>query len=369
MQMFFLPIQLKGLERTFGITVGGNVFSKPENVPIPSYPLETLKILRQVLVPNECVGDLKQWMDDRHRLAMIRRAFLHCSYASTDRFAEAIEKRKTSLPSYDEVLDTFDMRTWSRAEDGAKKDDERSYRQNVLLGGVSDLRRVSSLTSTKRWSLEDCLEAAGADVRGRNEFNAYCESTGTYEFLTVEMIDSLAKYLEAAAGRLSGPVRVLEVGAARGDLTRLLRKRLEDRSPDMSIELVATDKYVARSDDEVDAESVKRLSCEAAVRTYAPQIVLCSWMPMGLDWTSCFRRETSIQEYILIGETDQGCCGDPWKTWGVVIDSDRTTERPPYEIDGFARYPVPAVSKYQLSRYDCEYYLGHSETTSFRRVD
>ena len=35
------------------------------------------------------------------------------------------------------------------------------------------------------------------------------------------------------------------------------------------------------------------------------------------DWTDEIRKCESVEEYILIGEADGGCCGDAWRTWGI----------------------------------------------------
>ena len=38
---------------------------------------------------------------------------------------------------------------------------------------------------------------------------------------------------------------------------------------------------------------------------------------MGVDFTATIRATPSVQAYVLVGEVDDGCCGDPWLTWGV----------------------------------------------------
>ena len=75
---------------------------------------------------------------------------------------------------------------------------------------------------------------------------------------------------------------------------------------------------------------VEKLSVEQALRKYAHSssqssvdaqqqqqqvIILCSWMPMGQDWSQLFR-DANVDEYILIGEADDGSCGHNWSTWG-----------------------------------------------------
>ena len=54
-----------------------------------------------------------------------------------------------------------------------------------------------------------------------------------------------------------------------------------------------------------------------------PDVVLCCWQPMGVDWTAAMRARASVREYVLVGETDDGICGEPWATWGYVAERGR----------------------------------------------
>ena len=60
-------------------------------------------------------------------------------------------------------------------------------------------------------------------------------------------------------------------------------------------------------------------------------IVLCRWMPMGEDWTKEFR-DGGVDEYILIGECDDGNCGHNWLTWGnkayYLSNPEKASEKP-----------------------------------------
>ena len=53
-----------------------------------------------------------------------------------------------------------------------------------------------------------------------------------------------------------------------------------------------------------------------------PDVVLCCWQPMGVDWTAAMRARASVREYVLVGETDDGICGEPWATWGSRAGSN-----------------------------------------------
>ena len=109
---------------------------------------------------------------------------------------------------------------------------------------------------------------------------------------------------------------------------------------------------------------------------FKPDIVLVSWMELGQDWTSSFRACKSVQEYVLVGEVDNGACGHPWKTWGhsfVRAASSGTATDPakplatgeisepfercekrtaPYAADGFQRVELEELSALQLNHFD-----------------
>tara|TARA_B100000795_G_scaffold130865_1_gene97670 strand:- start:227 stop:490 length:264 start_codon:yes stop_codon:yes gene_type:complete len=59
---------------------------------------------------------------------------------------------------------------------------------------------------------------------------------------------------------------------------------------------------------------VEAIEYQAALAQHSPHVVLCCWMPLGQDWTVAMRAEGSVTHYVLVGETDDGCCGVPWGT-------------------------------------------------------
>ncbi len=142
---------------------------------------------------------------------------------------------------------------------------------------------------------------------------------------------------------------------------------------------------------------VEKLSAIEAVAKYAPAsseqrvdgessrlIVLCSWMPPGHDWTADFRKPQSsihspgesglgiVDEYILIGECDDGSCGHNFFTWGNpnAYESEDGSESSvpiaPYAEDGYTRFELEDLSLLQISRFDCKR-SSESKTVSFRR--
>lgn len=118
---------------------------------------------------------------------------------------------------------------------------------------------------------------------------------------------------------------------------------------------------------------------------------------MGVDWTAAMRASPRVLEYVLVGETDDGICGQPWATWGYDggdacdhdTDDDEEGEElcvgkqsedddeegevkgvAPYERDGFERVDLADVSAAgQVCRTDERWRRSRqSRTVSFRRV-
>ena len=92
-------------------------------------------------------------------------------------------------------------------------------------------------------------------------------------------------------------------------------------------------------------------------------------MPRGVDFTAAIRAQRSVSEYLLIGETETGCCGSDILTWGVEIDDEGNiiANNPPYKAEGFSRNFVGEVSMHQTCRIDNVNHFIHSKTISFRK--
>jgi len=259
----------------------------------------------------------------------------------------------------------------------------------------------------------EILEAAGCALERRGPFNAWCEAHETFEFLTKDFVAALVTYLR---GRLfrgqgfdqnrgdDGPVTILEIGAGTGRLAHFLRGKIAaSRGTALPrVRVVATDSggwALKGGGNKTEVEKVEKLGFSEALAKYQPQIVLVSWMPMGVDWTKEIRATSSVREYVLVGESDDGCCGHNWLTWGnpafrpggaaLSGDARRTlraadsagtpgapgedhhsegTAKAPYAEDGWERHNIRDVSRLQLSRFDSEDFVGNSCTVSFRRL-
>jgi hypothetical protein len=194
-----------------------------------------------------------------------------------------------------------------------------------------------------------------------------------FELLNKEYIEAFSGYLIERVIELwiakGEPVTILEVGAGNGKLSHFLKEKLGPEVGD-KVKIIATDSGRWKLKTQFPVEN---LDHEAALKKYAPQIVIYSWMPYGADMTEDFRKTSSVDEYLLIGETDDGCCGDSWLTWGVPPWNFETEEKmaeeiPPHLAEGFARKNLDDISDKQICRTDMitDYY--HSRTVSFRRT-
>jgi hypothetical protein len=282
--------------------------------------------------------------------------------------------------------------------------------------------------------LEELIEAGGGSVWAYGAFNAYCEDQDVYEFLTKEYVEELALHvLESSKALLSpgggGPagskirskIVILEAGAADGRLLHFLEQEMAQLDKQLSRRCVFQATDIAPSP-RAAAFGVEPIDYRRALKRYQPEIVLCSWMPMGSDWTADFRREANLEEYLLVGQSDHGNCGDNWATWGnqefkpeggdkspvesaveSAVEAERGGSReggsskqgqskesrkqrrerkqsarksiasrwphgaPYYAQDGFERKDLGTVSALQLERYDTPDLAGNSCTVSFTR--
>ncbi|MBP9815539.1 MAG: hypothetical protein KBC63_04425 [Candidatus Levybacteria bacterium] len=192
-----------------------------------------------------------------------------------------------------------------------------------------------------------------------------------FEFLNEEHLNALSDYLiqrsEALGASDDSPVSILEVGAGNGRLSHFLQEQLNLKFPGKA-NITATDSG------KLGLESVfpvEKIDHEKALKKYKPKIVICSWMPNRVDFTESFRAAKSVNEYILIGEADGGCCGDDWLTWGISssLGENRNGNKKvaPYIADGFVREKLEAISAYQICRSDEPGFYGKSVTISFKR--
>eukprot|EP00978_Attheya_sp_CCMP212_P014050 scaffold35659_cov49-Attheya_sp.AAC.1 len=211
----------------------------------------------------------------------------------------------------------------------------------------------------------DAYRAARTAFRNvkHGAWDAYCDlltAKQVYIFLTEEYVDALSHYLTSRLAEYGGTI--VEIGAGNGRLAFFLQHR-------GGVPIVATDDCSWKLDetfhnDEESRRDVKihDLSCDQALATYSPSIVVCAWMPMYNDFTASFCATPSVKEYILIGPAP--LCGHAFDTWGFHGTTD-----PIYARSGFTRTPLLELEKIQLCKMDKPTEMFASRTVSFQRIE
>lgn len=130
------------------------------------------RLRRGLVAPTERFRhDSPLWAPHVRVKAFLRKFYLNIRYRGTERYRNAVralhEQREVgTLQTVHEVEQLFGLSSWLRDTSPEAEDD----RKVELL----DLLRKDDDTTTL--SLEDILEAGGACVFGRSEFNAFCEN-------------------------------------------------------------------------------------------------------------------------------------------------------------------------------------------------
>ncbi|KKS94363.1 MAG: hypothetical protein UV68_C0012G0002 [Candidatus Collierbacteria bacterium GW2011_GWC2_43_12] len=176
-----------------------------------------------------------------------------------------------------------------------------------------------------------------------------------YEIITNEYIEAVTKYLSRRVEEINAEndkrVVILEVGAGTGRLSHFIDESLKSKS--QNYDVVSTDLSL---DNSQNLRTVEQLGYEEAIEKYHPDIIICSWMPSGQDWTPTFRNNQSTKEYILIG-----------------IEGGRTGNENTYkEVEGFTKAElIPEVNQFGLESSPYNLTIGgkvkKSKTYSFRR--
>ena len=326
-------------------------------------------------------------------------------------------KKKTMLPSSQTLLKAFGMKSWTKKKDSTRFQQTVANSAQRLIRGDNDtetekeakaeegavaITQIPDTTDLCDAPLEDILEVAtGGHVVHCGPFNTVCEEADIYQMWTQEYVEQLGIYLMDRSSSHNGAsggkeTLVIDVGAGDGLLIHFLkdfclaRKKQQEKQPkdartnnsnnyrSTMPTFIATDDgswgIFAKAD-------VEKLNVHDTLSKYVMHkeegdnrevIILCSWMPMGVDWSKLFR-DANVDEYILIGEADDGSCGHNWETWGnaAFASQESTNSRPPaamppYQMNGYQRWDMDILSQFQFSRFD-NAVSRSSKTVSFRK--
>lgn len=244
-------------------------------------------------------------------------------------------------------------------------------------GGPRVENAISLMENLRDPSFLPTLDEVRSALLPGSQWENFCRAHDSqlYEIFNQEYVHALASYLVERAREYGAtaekPMIVLEVGAGEGKLTHFLAQECDRLSPGL-VNIIANSSVPSKWGGLTQPRYPVELGDYAdALEQHDSDMVICSWMPNGIDWSANFRATSSVKEYVLIGEADHGCCGHYEKTWGCDGFTGEPLDEMPYQADGFSRYDLGALSQLQVCRYDSFYeslgFVLRSETVSFRR--
>lgn len=130
-------------------------------------------------------------------------------------------------------------------------------------------------------------------VRDKRYLMPLVEPQGIYCFYSQELVDEIAA--------LVGDRACLEIAAGDGTLSRFLGDR--------GVTITATDDHSWSGRVTYDERVVKE-DARTALRTRAPQAVVCSWPPAGNPFEAEVFRTASVDLYVLIASRHRFASGD-----------------------------------------------------------
>jgi hypothetical protein len=174
-----------------------------------------------------------------------------------------------------------------------------------------------------------------------------------FEIFTQEYIEHFSQYLQQRVekyfSQTGEPVIILEVCAGNGRFSHLLSEDVKSSNPALSgkYRVIASDSGDWKLDDSL--YPVQKMNHQESLEEFQPTIVVCSWMPQGIDFTKDFRQCASVQEYILIGDIE--VCGELGYDDNYQYVEDKGTYCS-HEKEGFMNDSLSNLEKWQFSRAD-----------------
>ena len=165
--------------------------------------------LTHALWPNGVVSDARQWNSDLRLLAWLRDTHFRSLESSQTRLPPALASRQKRLdcldappPTMEEVRAQFEL-TYPTG-DLRQPALERAVQRAVAAAPISHSSNRPSATEADDTPIDqleygELLDRAGCLTRGRGAFAAYMASVGSYELVSRELVDALAKHIGARA--------------------------------------------------------------------------------------------------------------------------------------------------------------------------
>jgi len=159
--------------------------------------------------------------------------------------------------------------------------------QKLLFARALERKPVSLFWFRLLWPL----------VWQRKQLMPLVQPRGIYCFYSRELITALVGMIDGRS--------CLEIGAGDGTLTRFIQ--------DQGVQITATDNH-GWSQAVKYPDWVNKLDARAALSTYTPEVVICSWPPSQNDFERDVFNTVSVQLYIVIGSCHQFAFGN-WKEY------------------------------------------------------
>lgn len=204
-----------------------------------------------------------------------------------------------------------------------------------------------------------------------------CTVTAQSMIYTKELVESTADYLAERHALITDAkakqAPILFLGARTGKFGALLNAtgRLpvpvihahENPNTNPYLLVIPQDKQHA-----FKPAPIIRSKNQAALEKYEPAIVLLSDMMMNSDPTVQIRQQGSVREYLYFGVPDSYIEGHPWETWGYFKYRERGNHpMPQFMRDGFAKLPLPHLSRWMVHKLDSNMQMGNGTVTTWMR--
>ena len=182
------------------------------------------------------------------------------------------------------------------------------------------------MTTLPDWSydpmyLPSVLDLSELNWRQKDDFMAHNPLGTSFQILNKEYVASLSvKLIDIIDWINQSTIKILEVWAWNGRLTHFLRQKCLKKWFDGDMDFLSTDDYSwfwywnpEINMHENNCLNVEQINTENSIKKYNPDIIISSWMPNGIDWTTHFRGNENTKWYVLIWYPEQCWTRESWE--------------------------------------------------------